>query len=244
MEMTTLMKVDIAFLPKDTTKMDLADTVCIVLDIFRATSSIVTAFANRCNTIIPVYSVEDATHIARQIGPVLLAGERKSIRIDCFDFGNSPSEFSSDKVKGQTIIMTTTNGTVAIRSTERAHSTLIGSFLNSKAVCQQAIDQGKDILIVCAGTDGFFSLEDALCAGLLVRLLADQDDMHLTDSARCALLMYEATKIENKLTQAAVKSRNGKRLYDMNLTDDILYCLQTDKFNIVPHYTEGKILVN
>jgi len=236
------MKIDIALLPRDVTMGDLSDKVCIVLDIFRATTSIVTSVANGCKTMVPVLSVEDALALAGQIGPVLFAGERQSIKIEGFDFGNSPFEFSTDKVKDKTIIMTTTNGTIAIKATEGAHHTLIGSFLNAKAVCLEAQKYGKDILIVCAGTDGLFSLEDTLCAGLLVQLLHSEGETQMTDSARGALLMY--TEAKDKLVETAVDSRNGKRLQDLNRMDDVEYCFRIDTLQVVPQYIEGRIILN
>ena len=124
-----LMKVDIALLPKDVTGVDLSDTVCIVLDIFRATTSIVTCLANGCAAMIPVLSTEDASKAASKIQSVLFAGERQSIKIEGYDFGNSPFEFSEGKVKDQKIVMTTTNGTIAIKATQGAYRTLIGSLL-------------------------------------------------------------------------------------------------------------------
>ena len=235
------MKIDVVFLPKDTIGMDLSNSVCIVLDIFRATTCIVTAMANGCNRIFPVLAIEDAHALSSQIGPALLAGERQSIKIEGCDLGNSPFEFCQDKVQGKTIIMTTTNGTVAIKATEGAYCTLIGSFLNVKAVCQRAIEYGKDILIVCAGTDGLFSLEDTLCAGLLVQLAKTEDEIQMTDSAVGALLMY--TEAESKLIETAARSRNGKRLYDLNRMDDIKYCFGIDTLHLVPQYKEGKIVV-
>jgi len=236
------MNIDVALLPKGVNEVDLSDTVCIVLDIFRATTSIVTCLANGCSAMIPVLSTEDASRVASQVSPVLFAGERQSIKIDGYDFGNSPWEFSEDKVKGQQIVMTTTNGTIAIKATEGAYRTLIGSFLNATAVCRQGKGYGKDILIVCAGTDGLFSLEDALCAGLLVQLLAQEGDSLLTDSARGALLMYNEAK--DKLIETGASSRNGQRLYDLNKMDDVEYCFQTDLLDNVPEYVEGKIILN
>lgn len=236
------MRIDIALLPTGVNEFDLSDTVCIVLDIFRATTSIVTAFANGCAGITPVLSTEDASIAASQIGPVLLAGERQSITIEGYDLGNSPYEFSQDRVQDQQIVMTTTNGTIAIKATEGACHTLIGSFLNATAVCQQGKGYGKDILIVCAGTDGLFSLEDALCAGLLVQLLTVDGEPLLTDAARGALLMY--TQAKDKLVEIGVSSHNGKRLFDLNRMDDVVYCLQTDILDRVPEYIEGKIIVH
>ncbi|MBP2627842.1 MAG: 2-phosphosulfolactate phosphatase [Firmicutes bacterium] len=236
------MRIDIAFLPKDVSKLELSNTVCIVLDIFRATTSIVTSIANGCKSIIPVLSIEDAHTLADQIGPILFAGERQSIKIEGFDFGNSPLEFSQDKVQDKTIIMTTTNGTAAIKATEGAHRTLIGSFVNAKAVCLQAKQYEKNILIVCAGTDGLFSLEDTLCAGLLVQLLTGEGERIMTDSARGALLMYNEGK--DKLIQIAAESRNGKRLYDIGRMDDVEYCFRTDLLAVVPQYIGGRIILD
>lgn len=236
-----MMKIDIVFLPKDISETQLSDTVCIVLDIFRATTSIVTSLANGCSAMIPVLSMEDAHKVASQMGSVLFAGERQSIKIDGYDFGNSPFEFSQDKVKGQKIVMTTTNGTIAIKATEGAHRTLIGSFINATAVCSQAKEYGKDILIVCAGTDGLFSLEDTLCAGLLVELLTKEEEILLTDSARGALLMYRESK--DKLVEVLAHSRNGKRLCDINHMDDVEYCLQKDILHVVPQYIGGEIIL-
>ena len=236
------MKIDVALLPKGVTEMDLSETVCIVLDIFRATTSILTCCSNGCAVMVPVLSTEDASIAASEIGSVLFAGERQSIKIDGYDFGNSPFEFSQDKVKDQTIVMTTSNGTIAIKATEGAYRTLIGSFLNAKAVCRQGKDYGKDILIVCAGTDGLFSLEDALCAGLLVQLLSGNGGAVLTDSAHGALLMYNEAK--DKLVETGVASRNGKRLYDLNRMDDVEYCFQTDLLDIVPEYIKERIVLH
>lgn len=236
------MKIDVAFLPRDIQDIDIRDTVCIVLDIFRATTSMVTALSNNCARIVPALSVEEAHKLAANRGRVLFAGERQSIKIDGFHFGNSPYEFSVDKVAGQTIIMTTTNGTVAVKATEGAQRTLIGAFVNASAVCRKAEQYHKDVLIVCAGTDRLFSLEDALCAGLMVKKLFCSDgqlEPVLTDSAQAAMLLYEHS--QDQLAEVAINSRNGKRLYDLGRTDDVEYCFRTDLFAGVPEYRDGAI---
>ncbi len=234
------MKINVIFLPAEMNGMNLTDTVCIVLDIFRATTSIVTAVANGCEAIFPVLTVEEAQSLARQKGACLLAGERQSVRIDGFDLGNSPFDFSGDKVKGRPVIMTTTNGTAAIRSAEGAWRTLIGSFLNAQAVCRKVKQYGKDVLIVCAGTERRFSLEDALCAGLLTEILQREDrEAMLADSAHAAVLMY--TQARAALTEAAKNSRNGRRLYDLGRQDDVEYCLRVNILDVVPEYRNGTI---
>lgn len=236
------MKIDVAFLPKDTFQMNLADTTCIVLDIFRATSSIVTAFANGCKRITPVLSIEEARSLSGTSGGALLAGERQSIKMEGCDLGNSPFEFCRSTVEEQSIIMTTSNGTVAIRSTDGAYRTLIGSFINAQAVCRKAWQYKKDILIICAGTDGLFSLEDSLCAGLLVQLFSREGESERTDSARGAWLMYEQSR--GVLTETAAQSRNGKRLYTIGRTEDIKYCLSNNLHDIIPQYKDGTIVLD
>ena len=109
------MKIDIALLPKSVNELDLSDTVCIVLDIFRATTSIVTSLSNGCTAMVPVLSTEEASSVANRLNDVLFAGERQSIKIDGYDFGNSPFEFSKEKVKDKTIVMTTSNGTLLLK---------------------------------------------------------------------------------------------------------------------------------
>jgi 2-phosphosulfolactate phosphatase len=233
------MHLDVRLLPNDGRETDLSDTVCIVMDVFRATTSIITAIDNGCAMLIPVASVDEAYRAAGQIEGPLFAGERQSIKIDGFNFGNSPFEFAAEQVQGKTIIMTTTNGTIAIKSTENAYLTLLGSFINAAAVCRAAQQQNKDILLVCAGTDGLFSLEDAFCAGLLVKLLTKDKQYELTDAARGVQAMYHGA--QEAILSILSESRNGKRLYSLGLEKDVEYCLSTDSSSTVPCYRVGKI---
>lgn len=233
------MQLDVKLLPQESSRLELSDTVCIVLDIFRATTSIITAIANGCKMVIPVASVDEAYRAAGQIEGPLFAGERQSIKIAGFNFGNSPFEFSAEQVQDKAIIMTTTNGTIAIKSTEKAYLTLLGSFINASAVCQAAQQKNRSILLVCAGTDGLFSLEDAFCAGLLVKLLTKDKQYELTDAARGVQAMYNGA--QEAVLSILGESRNGKRLYGLGLHKDVEYCLTTDSSSVVPCYSAGKI---
>lgn len=233
------MKVDVALLPINLEQVDITDKICIILDVFRATTSIVTAMSNGCKNIFPVSSLDIAKALGKQISPVLFAGERQSVKIAGFDFGNSPLEFTPEAVRDKSIIMTTSNGTIAIEATKTAKTSLIGSFINAKAVCQQAVSWRKDIIIVCAGTDRQFSLEDAVCAGALVDNLSDT---HMrSDSAIAAYLMYKSAS-EN-LKEFVSQSKNGKRLLELGYLDDLNYCLQKDLCDVVPVYRAGKISI-
>jgi 2-phosphosulfolactate phosphatase len=235
------MKLDVAFLPRDFEGRDLSETVCVVLDIFRATTSMVTAFDNGCREVIPVCTIEEAQMLAERLGPddILLAGERKGIRIDSFHLGNSPLEFLPNKVEGKRIIATTTNGTVAIKATEGAYRTLIGSFLNVDAVLQKVKGYNKDVLIVCAGTDRNFSLEDALCAGLLVDAIWEDGDVTLTDAARAALMMY--AEVSDVVDKAAANSTHGQYLYSIGFGEDVEACIRMNTIGVVPEYRDGRV---
>lgn len=232
------MQVDVALLPHNLDCESFKNKTCIVLDIFRATTSIVTAIANGCEKILPVISLECANAVGKNFKQPLFAGERKSLKIAGFNFGNSPLEFTKQAVQGQTIIMTTSNGTIAIEATKTASRTLIGAFINVDAVCQQALEYQQDIIIVCAGTDRQFSLEDALGAGAMVERLSTVCEA--SDAALGVALMYKAAKED--LSTIVANSKNGKRLVELQYLEDLRYCLQENILSTVPIYKNGKIV--
>ena len=235
------MKLDVCFRPAEVQGMNLRETLCIVLDIFRATTCMTTGMKNGCKAIVPVLSLEDARQAAQeQDEPVLLAGERQSLRLEGCELGNSPFDYAAEVVGGRVVVATTSNGTVAIKATDGAYRTLIGSFLNASAVCEEAVQAGKDVLVVCAGTDGLFSLEDSLCAGLLLQRLSQlQPEAELTDAARAAIMLY--TGAAACLLETAVVSRNGQRLQDLNRMEDVRRCFEIDAVPVVPEYRDGVI---
>lgn len=235
------MKIDVAFLPRELEGRELSGTVCIVIDIFRATTSMITAFVHGCRGIVPVGSIPEAWAAAEGINSkdCILAGERKGVKIEGFHLGNSPWEFTGEHVGNQYIVMTTTNGTAAIKATDGASATLIGAFLNANAVCARAKHYGDDILIICAGTAGNFSLEDALCAGLLVDILWEDKEVELTDAARAALLMY--AEVADVVGKVAANSSHGRYLYAIGFGEDVKTCMRANTVKIVPEYRNGKI---
>jgi 2-phosphosulfolactate phosphatase len=217
----------------------LDDTLCVVFDVFRATSSMVTALANGAEAIIPVGEIPEALALKQKLPAVVLAGERDGVRIRAaltggtdFDLGNSPREFTKEKVTGKTIVMTTTNGTRALRSCAHAKTILIGSFLNMKATVEyvQATSPQK-LLIICSGTYEQAAYEDALGAGALCDLLWSKiDPRQISDSAKIARELYAIASKD--ITAAAATSRNGTRLTGIpELCDDVPFCTQRDIFN-------------
>jgi len=220
---------------------ELKRSVCVVLDVLRATSTFVTALANGAEAIIPVAEVSEALALHRERPAVLLAGERDGLRIGAaltggveFDLGNSPREFTSSRVAGKTIVATTTNGTRALRACASAQRVLLGSFLNLSATVDALVRyEPRQVLLVCAGTGEGAALEDALAAGAVCNSLASTCGlMELRDSAAIAqqLFLYARSDLP-----AAVRfSRNAQRLHaHSELHGDVDFCLQRDQFALV-----------
>jgi 2-phosphosulfolactate phosphatase len=233
---------DVLFTPADFAALksrSLDDTLCVVFDVFRATSSMVTALANGAEAIIPASDIAEALDIKRRTPAVLLAGERDGVRIRAslangtdFDLGNSPREFTQEKIAGRTIVMTTTNGTRALRSCAHAKTVLVGSFLNLRATAAfVAGSSAENLLLICSGTYEQAAYEDALGVGALCDLLwANFDQGRVTDSAKMARWLYSDAK--NVLLAAASQSRNGFRLSaNPDLREDVPFCLRRDVFN-------------
>jgi 2-phosphosulfolactate phosphatase len=220
---------------------DLSQTVCVVFDVLRATSTMITALGNGAIAIVPVSEIPEALSIRNRQPEVLLAGERDGLRIRGhltggveFDLGNSPREFTSSRVSGRTIAMTTTNGTRALRACDSAAAVLLGSFLNLRATAE-AIEQQDPVhlLLVCSGTLDQAAYEDLLGAGALCDLLWPRYGAGVVaDSARAARQLFQLER--NDLLAAVAQSRNGRRLMaHLDLRADVPFCLQRDVFPLV-----------
>jgi 2-phosphosulfolactate phosphatase len=219
---------------------DLTQTVCVVFDILRATTTFVTALNNGAAAIIPACEIAEALAFHKKNPRTLLAGERDGVKIHGalsggreFDFGNSPREFTPERVHGQTIASTTTNGTRALRACAGAKAVLAASFLNLQATAD-FLKAEKSILLVCAGTGTDVSLEDVLAAGALVELLAARVNAHptLTDASLAA--RHTFWQMGADLTNALGSTANGRRLLGLpDLRADVAFCAQRDIFNFV-----------
>jgi len=234
------MKIDVILSPAELPalkKMDLSKTACIVFDVLRATSTFVTALQNGAKAIIPVETISEAVAIRKKQPDVLLGGEREGVKISKatqsgsadFDLGNSPREYTPEKVKDKTIVSTTTNGTLALEACSKGGSVLAASFLNLSATARFLKQvQMEDILIVCAGTGKNAALEDVLGAGALCNMLIGK----FTDSAQIARTAYANSQMD--LAAAVCNSENAKRLLTTpDLRGDVSYCLRLDTVNLV-----------
>jgi len=222
-------------------KCDLSQTVCVVFDILRATTSMVTALANGAQSIIPVGEIPEALALRAQRPEVLLAGERDGLRIRAalsggtdFDLGNSPREYTADKVQGKTIVMTTTNGTRALRACAGAKAVLVGSFLNLRATYTWLMDQRPShLILVCSGTFEEAALEDTLAVGAVCeRIWPRYAGGHISDSAEIARRIYPLMQYD--LLGAMKHSRNGRRLLaNPDLRSDVWYSVQRETIPFV-----------
>jgi 2-phosphosulfolactate phosphatase len=227
-----------------------AGQTCVVFDVLRATSVMVTGLAQGAEGFVPVLEIAEAVAQRANFPGALLAGEREGLRITAaqsggveFDLGNSPREYTPERVRGRTIISTTTNGTRALRACVGATTVLAGSFLNLRATAEWLAHVApRHIVMVCAGTGSQSALEDVFGAGALIQHLIQSDQpLALDDAAMLAQRSY-ATAAAN-LLEAVGTSKNGHRLLAMSeLGADLSFCLQQDRFEIVAQLDDAGVL--
>ncbi len=179
-------------------------------------------------------SLEDCRAMKKQ--GYFTSGERDGKKVEGFDLGNSPFEYMEEKLKGQKIAFTTTNGTQAIAKSIGAKEIVIGSFLNLSALANHIREASDDVLIVCAGWKGRFNLEDTLFAGALIESLNDHVELEC-DAPQASLHIYQQAK--SNLFEFLKEASHVKRLANLNIFEDIKFCLTIDKYDVVPIFVEG-----
>lgn len=221
---------------------DLSETACVVFDILRATSSMVTALAHGAQAVVPVATIPEALAWKERDPDVLLAGERDGLRIRAaltggveFDLGNSPREFVPERVRGRTIVMTTTNGTRALQACRLAAHVWVGAFLNLSAVVEALRRvQPRHLLVVCGGTIERAAFEDALAAGALCEAVWElYREGEVLDSVLLALEAW--CRHANDVAAGLGSGRNGRRLLARpELRDDVSFCAMRDRYAFAP----------
>ncbi len=211
----------------------------VVIDVLRATSSICTAFANGVERIIPVATVEEAR--SKKEAGYTVASERDGYVLDFADFGNSPFNFTAEKVKGKEIVYSTTNGTRCIHMASHSAEVLIGSFLNLSALAEYLIAQDAPVLLFCASWKDRFSLEDTVCAGALAELLLKSGKFEsICDAVTASIDLWSLAK--DDLNSYSLKAAQKGRLASKGLDDCVEFCHQLDFTNLIPYYTKGLLL--
>lgn len=219
---------------------DLVGKTAIVIDVLRATSTMITALASGCAGIVPVETVCQAKEW--QADGVYIGGERGGRKIPGFDYGNSPFEYMSPELRGKIVVMTTTNGTRAIQKAARASHVIAAALLNARAAAALSLAFRRDIVIVCAGTKDRFALEDGLCAGLLIHELErlSGEPLNLDDMGMAMRNAY--LQVKERITEEIMASYNGRRLLRAGLKEEVIYCTQTNVVDVVP-LLDGDMLI-
>lgn len=235
------MKVEVRFTFPEAGFTDLSEATVVVIDVLRATSTMVEALANGARAIYPAASTEDAMRLAQSLGrdELLLCGERRALRIEGYDLGNSPAEFTPERVRGKRLVMNTTNGTQAFLATEGAERVLAASFLNLAAVTD-AVSRAARLVVVCAGREGLFALEDAVCAGVLIRRLeaAHGEPLDLGDGARAARVLCDLVDLGAAFL---ADTDAGRALMRVDRSDDLEWCARLDCHHVVPEMEDRMI---
>lgn len=229
------MRLDVFLTPGELSNADISGRTAVVIDVLRAGSSIVEALASGARAIFPVGSIEEALRLANTLGrgDVLLSGERRCLPIEGFDLGNSPAEFTAERVAGKTVVMTTTNGTHAMSLTGGAERVFIGSTLNLAAIVEELVRSESEPVLVCSGRERHFSLEDAVAAGVIVRrLLASRPgERRLNDGALAALELAGRFELD---ADFFARTAGGQAITNAGLAEDLAFCAQLDRHALLP----------
>lgn len=238
------MKLDVLLTPAELLPSEIVGRTVVVLDVLRASTTIVEALAAGARTLFPVATIEEAIGLAKTLGrdEVLLAGERKALPIEGFDLGNSPREFTAETVGGKMVVMSTTNGTIAITAAAGAGRVVVGAWLNFQAVVDDLVRSGGEPVLLCAGRSNTFGLEDVVCAGhIAAAVMKALPDVawEMNDGAVAAVALGKEFPDPMKLFPL---THAGRGLVEAGLGDDLPYCAQTDLRDVLP-VLEGRQIV-
>jgi 2-phosphosulfolactate phosphatase len=230
--------VSVHFLPELIDSDELPGSLAVVIDLLRASTTIVHALDSGAQSVIPCISVEEARKKAAEFGSrqVLLGGERAGVRIEGFELDNSPLHYTPERVGGKTIVFTTTNGTRALLAAGTAAKVFVGALANLQSLIDQLKASTSPVRLVCAGTNGRISSEDVLCAGAIVAgLSGESDGLALDDSSHIALGYFErCSGDEAAIVESLRLSRGGRNLVKLGFEDDIRFAAVPNRHDVVP----------
>lgn len=242
--MSSTNNLDVFFSAQSFQENELRDKSVVVIDVLRATSTIVTALMNGAKGVIPVSDMGEASRISQSVDSdnYLLCGEKDGTKIDGYDLGNSPLEYNSEVVKEKTLIFNTTNGTKAIKKSLGSAKIYMASFLNLSAIVDALAAEDNEIVLLCAGWKGRLALEDMLLAGnIIYNLGGGQLPDDANDGAKVAFGLYE--KYSDDIKSVIFQSNHAQRLIDVVGTEDLDYCCQTDITDQLPILHDGIISI-
>jgi len=240
------MRLDVFMTPAEAIPAEVAGRTVVVIDVLRASSSIVEAMASGARTIFPVASIEEAIRLANTLGRdgVLLCGERRRLTIEGFDLGNSPGEFTPERVGGKTLVMTTTNGTASMAAAAGAARVVVGALLNLDAVVEDLVRTDAEPVFLCSAREGRFGLDDAVTAGRMIGALVEarpEVEWTMNDGARAALALGRAW--DGDAAALFAQTAAGRQLADVGLEADLAFCAQVNLRDVVPVLQDRSITV-
>jgi 2-phosphosulfolactate phosphatase len=234
------MKLNVLFSPGNTDELFFTGKTTIVIDVLRASSTIVEALGNGAREVVPVAGVEFAVKISGGMfgGQTLLGGERNTKKIEGFALGNSPFEYTKEVVAGKSIVFYSTNGSRAIVKAKFSENLFVCAFSNLKAIAEHLLKLGRDFVILCAGNNNFFSLEDAVCAGLLVeQFIKMKKDVIISDPAKAALALNKS--FGKNIFSMLKETEHGNLLVENGFEGDLDFCSQLNTSGIIPFYVNS-----
>ena len=234
------MKLDVLFSPVQADELFFTGKTTVVIDVLRASSTIITALSNGAKEIVPVGTIEFAVKISGGIfgGQTLLGGERNTKKIEGFALGNSPSEYSKEIVTGKTIVFYSTNGSRSVVKAKYSANLFVCSFNNLAAIANHLSQLNEDVIILCSGNNNFLSLEDSVCAGMLINDLSNKNVI-LTDSSRSALTLFKS--FGKNTIKLLSETDHGKLLINNGFESDVIACAQLNSTDVIPYYS-GNVL--
>jgi 2-phosphosulfolactate phosphatase len=236
------MKLDVLFSPVQADELFFTGKTTVVIDVLRASSTIITALSNGAKEVVPVGTVEFAVKVSGGIfgGQTLLGGERNTKKIEGFALGNSPSEYTKEIVSGKSIVFYSTNGSRAIVKAKYSTNLFVCSFNNLKTVAKHIKMLDQDVIILCAGNNNLFSLEDSVCAGMLVsELIEGNKTIELTDASTGALTLFKS--FGKNIFKMLSETDHGQLLINNSFEEDLKACAELDSTDVIPFYS-GNVL--
>lgn len=236
------MKIDIIISADDIIESKLENKIAVVIDMFRATSVIVTALNNGCEEVIPFLTIEETLESSEELKreEYILGGERRAVKIDGFDLSNSPLEYIKEVVEDKKVLITTTNGTRTLTKSNSAKRIIIAAMINAKAVADKLLEINEDVVIINAGTNGNFSMDDYICSGYIINeMLKVDNQIELTDISKTANMIYENN---SDIISYVKEATHYSVMKSLELDNDIEYCIKKSIVNNVPEYKDGKIV--
>ena len=236
------MKIDVHYSSQHLDDLYFTGKTSVVIDVLRATTVIVSALKNGAREIIPVNTVDFAMKVSGNAfgGQTILGGERNTKKVEGFNLGNSPLEYTTEIVAGKSIILYTTNGSKAIVKAKFSENLFICCFHNLPFIANHLIALNKDVEVICAGTNGNFNLEDAICAGRLLSEIGKiNENIEISDCGRASLVLNKS--FGKNIVKMLKETEHGKLLIENGFADDIKECAQYGITDLIPYYISGSI---